>query len=207
MSFKAIELEDVWKMYRDDWILREVTISFKKNGLFAIVGDNGSGKTTLIKIMCGLIKPTRGIVRIFGKKINGWKYKKHIGVLLHENVLYEELTVEENLRFYSEFYGFSNLAKRVFEEFGLDRYRDTKVGELSYGWKKKANFIRALLGDPSILLLDEPFAGLDEKTRKTVEEIMIELSEDKIVIFTIPYKPSIDCNILKIENKAVCGNF
>ena len=198
-----IELEDVWKRYRDDWVLKEVTISFEENGLFAIFGDNGSGKTTLIKIMCGLTKPTRGKVRIFGKDISHGGYKKHLGVLLQENILYEELTVNENLRFYSKFYGFSDLAKRIFKEFGLEKYRDTKVGELSYGWKKRANIVRALLGDPPILLLDEPFAGLDEKTRKIVGELLTELSEDKIVIFTIPYKPRIDCEVLKIEDKHV----
>ena len=204
MSFEEmIELEDVWKRYRDDWVLKEVTISFEENGLFAIFGDNGSGKTTLIKIMCGLTKPTRGKVRIFGKDIRLGGYKKHLGVLLQENILYEELTVNENLRFYSKFYGFSDLAKRVFKEFGLEKYRDTKVSELSYGWKKRANIVRALLGDPPILLFDEPFAGLDEKTRKIVGELLTEFSEDKIVIFTIPYKPRIDCEVLKIEDKHV----
>ena len=192
-----IELRDVWKRFRDDWILRGVSISFGK-GLHAIVGDNGSGKTTLIKIICGLLKPTRGIVRILGREINR-DCKRNLGVLLHENVLYEELTVEENLRFYSRFYGFRELAEWAFEEFELERYRNVRVGELSFGWKRKANIVRALLGDPQILLLDEPFAGLDGKTRRTVEKIITEISEERLVVFTAPHEPEMDCEVLRIE--------
>ena len=197
-----IELIDVWKRFKKNWVLRDVNLKIEDCGLFAIVGDNGSGKTTLLKIMCGLIKPSKGVVKIFGKDVRKDRgYKSIVGVLLHENVLYEELTVEENLRFYANAYGcYSELAKDAFKTLGLDGFRDTRVRDLSFGWKKRANLVRTLLNDPKIILLDEPLAGLDEKARQDVKNLLINLSKDRIVVFTSPTKPDVECMMFKLKN-------
>ncbi|ADB57706.1 ABC transporter ATP-binding protein [Archaeoglobus profundus] len=196
-----IELEDVWKRFKKEWILKSVNLRLNGNGLFAILGENGSGKTTLLKIMCGLIKPNRGRVRILGIDLRKDKsYKRYIGVLLHENVLYEELTVEENLKFYAKAYGcYSEIARNMSKRLGLDKYMSAKVKDLSFGWKKRANLVRALLNDPKVVLLDEPFSGLDESARIDVCEILKELSKDRIVIFTTPVSPEIDCKVFRLE--------
>jgi ABC-type multidrug transport system ATPase subunit len=175
-----LEVSDVWKKFRKNWILKGVNLGIEHPSLLAIVGKNGSGKTTLLKIMCGLVRPTKGTVRVFGENLNTGSYSK-IGVLLHENVLYDELTVRENLEFYDRMFGFmGDVAKDAFDRLGLDEFSDKRVKTLSYGWKKRLNFVRALINDPEILLLDEPLSGLD------VVEIMFELSKERVVIFTSP---------------------
>jgi len=196
-----IELFDVWKRFRD-WVLKGVNLRIERNGLFAIVGDNGSGKTTLLRIMCGLEKPNKGFVKILGRDLRDCK--RFLGVLLHENILYDELTVEENLNFYAKVYGcYSEISKDVSRRLGLDGYMDFKVKDLSFGWKKRANLVRALLNDPKIILFDEPFSGLDESAREDVREIMFDLSRDRVVVFTTPIEPDLDCEIFRLENGVV----
>ncbi|WP_457549064.1 ABC transporter ATP-binding protein [Archaeoglobus sp.] len=199
-----IELEDVWKRFGERWILKGVKLRLER-GIYALVGDNGTGKTTLLKIVAGLIKPSRGVVKILGKDLRKFKdYKRFLGVLLHENVLYEELTVGENLKFYAKAYGvFSDLAREVFDDFGLERFENSKVKELSFGWKKRVNFVRALINDPKIVLLDEPFAGLDDVARETVKELMLRLSKDRVVVFTSPTASNFKCKLFKIEDGVV----
>ncbi len=196
-----LEIVDVWKKYRN-WILKGVSLSFKENGLVAIVGKNGSGKTTLLKITCGLIKPTKGEIKILGKDIRKNKnYKKDIGVMFHENILYEELTVKENLDFYAKMFGcMSDVAIDVFERLGLKKFMNERVGNLSYGWKKRLNFVRALINNPKIVLLDEPLSGLDESARVELSKILSELSNDKLVIFTSPSYPELECRVYTLEN-------
>lgn len=197
-----IELRDVWKRYDRRWVLKGVNLEIVDNGIFAIVGDNGSGKTTLLKIMCGLVKPSKGVVRIFGKDLREDRgYKKILGVLFHENVLYEELTVEENLMFYANVYGcYSEIARHTFNKLGLNDFRDVEVKQLSFGWRKRANLVRTLLNDPKILLLDEPFSGLDKKAQRDVKDLLINLSKERLVVFTIPTEPDFECTVFKLEN-------
>ena len=188
-----VEVRNISKRYGKRWILKNVDFKLPNSTTLAIIGENGSGKTTLLKILSGLIKPTKGEVFILGENINegGKDFKKHIGVLFHENILYEELTVLENLNYYARMYGLkkfeeSALAMKYYREFGLEMYENVKVANLSYGWRKRANIIRALLNNPKVLLLDEPFSGLDKAAFKTMVKLMNELSKDRVIIFTMP---------------------
>ena len=200
MSNSFIKLENVWKRFKKDWVLKDVSLDVRRPGIFAIVGFNGSGKTTLIRIICGLEKPNRGVVKVLNMDIRkDARYKREIGVLLHENVLYEDLTVDENLEFFAKIYGgYSDLAKRVFKKLGLREFKDVRVKNLSFGWKKRANIVKALLNDPKVLLLDEPFAGLDEKAKKLVWDLICDLSKDRAVVFTSPTKPTFNVENLRI---------
>jgi len=199
-----IELVDVWKRFGRVWILRGVNMNVRRSTLIAIVGENGSGKTTLLKIICGLIKPTRGSVKILGRDIRkDSTYKYHVGILFHENVLYDELTVHENLIFYSRMYGFkdlNDLARNVFKRLNLERYRDVKVRDLSYGWRKRVNFVRALVNDPEIILLDEPLSGLDETARNTILDLLSDLSNERVVIMTSPTELDVECRTFHLMN-------
>lgn len=199
-----LEVHDVWKKYGKTWVLKGVNLKINKNALVGIVGDNGSGKTTLLKIISGLIKPNKGRVKLFNSDIReNLNYKSMIGMLFHENTLYDELTVEENLNFYAKIYGLekmSDIAAEIFKRMRLENYKDTKVKDLSHGMKRRVNLVRALINNPKIVLLDEPLSGLDEKSRKTVKKIMIELSNEKIIIFTSPTEVNIDCIKYKLIN-------
>ncbi len=202
--FRLLEVHDVWKKYGKTWVLKGINLKINKNALVGIVGDNGSGKTTLLKIISGLIKPNKGRVKLFNSDIReNLNYKSMIGMLFHENTLYDELTVEENLNFYAKIYGLekmSDIAAEIFKRMRLENYKDTKVKDLSHGMKRRVNLVRALINNPKIVLLDEPLSGLDEKSRKTVKKIMIELSNEKIIIFTSPTEVNIDCIKYKLIN-------
>ncbi len=164
-----VQALDIWKKYRGKWILKGLSLEVVASSLIAVLGRNGVGKTTLVKILSGLVRPTKGKVLIFGQDAYREEggYKASLGVLMHENVLYEELTVVENLEYYGRMYGIKNFlesssAREAFDILGLENYRETKVGHLSYGWKKRANIVKALLNDPDLIIMDEPTSGLDE---------------------------------------------
>jgi ABC-type multidrug transport system ATPase subunit len=201
-----LKLEGVTKRFGGLVAVDHIDLEIDKGESIGIVGPNGSGKTTLLKIVAGLIKPSKGVVKILGNDLRKFKdYKRFLGVLLHENVLYEELTVGENLKFYAKAYGvFSDLAKDVFEAFRLERFENSKVKELSFGWKKRVNLVRALINDPKIVLLDEPFAGLDDVAREIVKELMLRLSRDRVVVFTSPTPPNFQCKVFKNAKYRVC---
>jgi ABC-type multidrug transport system ATPase subunit len=206
-----LETLDVWKRYFiGKWVLQGITFRLDKRGIVGIIGKNGAGKTTFIKIISGLVKPTKGKVFLEGEDIYGgtYEFKDKIGVLLHDNILYEELTVEENLEYYAKIYGLggyddSVAAAKAFETLGLDLYRDTKVGHLSFGWKKRANIIRALINDPRLIIMDEPVSGLDEVATNIVAELLVELSREKAIIFTISNQEDLDLLLDKGLNKAI----
>ena len=168
-----VETVSLWKAYGSNWALRNVSISIGRGCLALLLGPNGAGKSTLIKILCGLAKPSRGIVRVLGFK-HGRELNRRIGVLLHEPILYEELTVLENLAFYSSFYK-SKIDSRLVKLLGIDFVLRERVNQLSYGWRRRVDLARALIHSPDLLLLDEPFSGLDESICEVVSKHIIPL--------------------------------
>ncbi len=149
---------DVWKRYSSGWVLRGVSLDVRD--VVVIYGANGSGKTTFVKILAGLVPPTRGEVRRPGR----------VGVALQQPMMHPDLTVEENLRFYAGALGAEY--GEVVEMFGLKRYLRAKFSHLSYGWRRRADLARALLGQAEALLLDEPMLGLDSEGRRAVAEVV-----------------------------------
>jgi len=191
MGSPPLRLENIGKKYGDNWVLKNLNLTFDGPGLYAIYGDNGSGKTTFIKICSGLLKPSSGRVYVYGDPVEygGWD-KSLVNALLHENVMYDELTVRENLDFYLGIYGFGSLeeaeyAYKAFESLGLARYIDYRLSSLSYGWRKRANIVRCLINSPKILFLDEPTIGLDVDATSRLVKLLSEYSLNNLVIFTV----------------------
>ncbi|MCE4624996.1 MAG: heme ABC exporter ATP-binding protein CcmA [Desulfurococcales archaeon] len=187
-----VKAEDVWKRYTIDgpWVLQGVSIEASPGDMIAVVGSNGSGKTTLIKILAGLIRPSRGRVLIDGHNAGSIEAKRILGLVLHTSTLYPTLTVRENLQLYADLYGVRNYdpsSDPVVETLGLSRVLDQPVYSLSFGWRKRADLVRSLLHKPKVLLLDEPFTGLDERG---VEDLLAILEEHTLkggaVIATSP---------------------
>jgi heme exporter protein A len=134
--------------------------------LLAIAGPNGAGKTTLLRILAGLMRPTRGEVRIRGRQLarHAPEPRRAIGLLSHHTFLYDDLTPAENLAFTARLYGLANsseVVRHALEDVGLTDRAQTPVRYLSRGLQQRAAIARALLHQPDILLLDEPFTGLD----------------------------------------------
>ena len=168
-----VSAKSVWKMLGNTWILKDVNIEIRRGRLVLVTGPNGAGKSTFLKMVCGIWRPSRGTIRAYGKSPASREAKKLIGAVFHENVLYDELTVRENLNFYTKLHGlWDSIQSEIIELLGLNTVMDKKVGELSFGWRRRANIARALLHSPRLLVIDEPLTGLDSSGRQSVLEIL-----------------------------------
>jgi len=146
--------------------LRGVDLAVRGGELVAIAGPNGAGKTTLLRILAGLMRPTAGEVMVRGQRLTRSEPgpRRAIGLLSHQTFLYDDLTPAENLQFAAQLYGLPDAAAAVriaLDEVGLSARAATPVRHLSRGLLQRAAIARALLHRPDILLLDEPFTGLD----------------------------------------------
>ena len=188
------ELRDVWKRYSYSrgWVLRGVSLCLSQGTGYLVLGPNGSGKTTLLRMLVGLVRPSRGRVTVAGRPPQSVEAKRLMGVVLHHSLLYDELTVRENLEYYARLYGvrgYSPDGDPVVEALGLKRYLEARAGELSFGWKKRANIARALLHRPRLLAIDEPFTGLDDEASKALAGLLQDLVERGVtVVATSPQK-------------------
>jgi heme ABC exporter ATP-binding subunit CcmA len=157
----GVALRGVWKTYGATAALRDVTLRAAAGRILALLGPNGAGKSTVLRIAAGLTRPTSGTVRVAGAS-RPTGVRRVIGFAGHHTFLYGALTIEENLRFYAELYGIPPAAVAVsLERFGLEAVRRRRVQELSRGLAQRVNLARALLHEPRVVLLDEPFTGLD----------------------------------------------
>ncbi len=166
-----IVLRNVQKRYGPINALKKVSLDIAYGEKVILTGPNGAGKTTLLKLISVQLSPSSGSITVCGLDAskNGIDVKKVVGLVGHKSFLYDELTVEENLRFYGDFYGAGREElKRVVEVADVERKLYTRVGYLSFGFKKRVDIARALLSNPRILTLDEPFSGLDADSSRRV---------------------------------------
>lgn len=161
----AVELDEVAKRYGYVTALRSVSLKIERGEVVAFFGHNGAGKTTLLRVIATHIRPSSGTVRVFGEDTleHGARVRRRIGLATHESYLYPELSVRENLRFYARLFSVDDEAgyDHLVDYFDLRRWYSARAGTLSFGLRKRVDIIRALLHGPALLLLDEPFAGLD----------------------------------------------
>ncbi len=181
---KAVELEDVVKRFGRFKALDGVSFSVKEGESLALLGPNGAGKTTIVKLISGLLKPTKGSVRVFGEiPWKNYDVRKKIGVVSHNTFLYDDLTAYENLQFYCKLYDADeSRIDELLEHFGLKRRKHDLVRNFSRGMKQRLSIARALLHDPPLLILDEPTTGLDIEGQRDLMEFVKGI--DKTVIFT-----------------------
>ena len=188
-----LECENVSKQYGFFFALNKISFHIDENSILGVIGANGAGKTTLIRILSGLTSPTSGTIFIKGMnyKTNGKSIKQIIGIITNKSFLYEELTIYENLKFYSKLHStydkstFKEKVERYAEKFNLSDWIFEPISNLSTGMKQKVEIIRILIHNPSILLLDEPFSGLDFNTIKLMIKILTELREKENLAIVI----------------------
>jgi len=173
----ALELRGVWKSYGDTQALRDVWLGVRRGLVLAVLGPNGAGKSTLLRVAGGIARPNRGDVRLDGRPLaTDPSVQRTVGFAGHLSFLYGHLTAEENLRFYAQLYG-SDPERTLdqLDRFGLMPYRRRPVRTLSRGLVQRVSLARALLHDPQIILLDEPFTGLDLEAARVFRERIADL--------------------------------
>ena len=175
MSAAAVELDRVEKRFGVLWSLSAVDLSLPSGSFLLVAGPNGAGKTTLLRLMAGLARATAGRVLVHGEDpTRSGQARASMGWLSHQSLLYDHLTAAENLSFFARLYQLDDRADRVRHALaaaGLESREDTRVRTFSRGMKQRLALARATLHDPSILLFDEPYTGLDPDatTALTVE--------------------------------------
>jgi heme ABC exporter ATP-binding subunit CcmA len=170
-SASCARIDNVSKLFGSFAALRQVSAELEAGKCYVLVGENGAGKSTLLRILAGLLRPTHGNVRVFGEH-EPHEVRERIGYMSHAPMLYDELTGEENLRYFASLYaGRECLTPAVaLSEVGLDPELKRPVGQYSQGMRQRASLARVLLAQPELLLLDEPFSNMDvESVRQMVE--------------------------------------
>lgn len=171
-------------------IVKDVTLSINPGEVVAIFGPNGAGKTTLIKILSTLLRPTSGKLKIENTDAiaDYLQVRRTLGVIIHEQLAYPVLSPYDNLKFFGQMYDVEDIetrCKTLLDEVGLNRFIHEPVHSFSRGMTQRFMIAKALLQDPSILLLDEPFSGLDASAKQfAIDRITQEQQNDKSIVVT-----------------------
>ena len=173
----AIEVQGLTKSYGESHALRGIDLQVSQGEHLVIFGPNGAGKTTLVKIMATLVKPSSGNVWLDGINVRDkpTQVRRQVSLVGHETFLYDDLTVYENLKFYGRMYDVPDLERRIRELIPwvqLEPRCHDRVGTLSHGLQQRASIARAVLHNPSILLLDEPEVGLDPHASAIIRDLL-----------------------------------
>ena len=185
-----IRVKNLTKSFGNFSALRGIDLQINSGEFWIIVGPNGAGKTTLLKIIATLSHPTNGVIEInqTDHQQARLQIRKQIGFIGHQNFLYNNLTAEENLKFYARMYSIKNSREVIaakLNQVGLSDRGDDLVRNFSRGMQQRLTIARALLDEPQIILLDEPFSGLDQQGIDLFSELLTSLiSPDRIIIMT-----------------------
>jgi ABC-type multidrug transport system ATPase subunit len=167
--------------------LRGVTAEFEAGKFHVILGDNGAGKTTLLRTLAGLARPTRGELAIFGKEPRA--ACRDIGYMAHPSMLYDEMSGMENLRYFARLYEVGDgRCDRVIRAVGLDPELTRPVGQYSQGMRQRMSLARAILHDPRILLLDEPFSNVDVHSAQDMVGLLKSMRDGGKTIFVVTHQ-------------------
>ena len=185
----VLQTKNLTKRYGALTAVQDLSLEVQQGEVFGFLGPNGAGKTTSINMMCGLLKPDSGQVRLNGQPVRDSEARTQVGVCPQQVVLWERLTCLEQLQFVGQMYGLNaKLARQrgqqLLEEMDLTEKRNQQARLLSGGMQRRLNLALALVHDPQIVILDEPEAGLDPQSRVRVREYIRSLARRKTVILT-----------------------
>ncbi len=184
-----IELKNVSKNFGAKQAVKDLTLRIPRGELFCFLGPNGAGKTTTIKMLCGLLRPTRGEIRIagFSVDVHTMEVRRRLGYIPDTPFLYERLSCEEFMRFTGDLYGVArerieSEIESSFALFGLSEHRHVLVKDLSHGLRQRLAYASTFLHSPEVLLVDEPFIGLDPHSIRLIRNLLREKSRAGMTI-------------------------
>lgn len=172
--------------------LRGISASFVPRRLYALLGDNGAGKSTLLRVIAGLMQPTRGTVSVLGST-DLRAIAPRMGYMPHASLLYDEMSAMENLTYFAGLYGISDRRPCVdaIRTVGLDPELKRRVGAYSQGMRQRLSLARAMVANPELLLLDEPFSNVDVPSAVHMVQVLSDLRDAGKTIVVITHQPSL----------------
>ena len=186
----VISLEHVTKRFSGHTAVRDFSMEVPAGGIYGLLGPNGAGKTTTIRMIMNIFTPDEGRISLFDGQGTGRELSDRIGFLPEERGLYKKMKLLDQLAFLGETKGLrhgdaAERAKRWLSRLGLEEWTTRKVEDLSKGMQQKAQFIGALLHDPDLVVLDEPFSGLDPVNSQVMKEVVVEIARSgRTVLFS-----------------------
>ena len=185
----TVKLDGVHKSFGDFTAVKDLSLTVRAGRVFGLLGPNGAGKTTTIRMMVNITAPDSGVIEVFGRKIDS-ELQNRIGYLPEERGLYRRMKVVDQLRYFAEL---KNVRGKLFDaridewlaRVKMSEWKNKRSMELSKGMQQKIQFVTAVLHDPELLILDEPFSGLDPINSELLKEIVLDLKRNgKTIIFS-----------------------
>jgi ABC-type multidrug transport system ATPase subunit len=195
-ALPAVVADGVVKQFGRFAALRGVSARFASRRLYVILGDNGAGKTTLLRTVAGLAQPTRGTISILGTT-SVRSVCNQIGYMAHPSLLYDEMSGMENLRYFAGLYGIeeggiaNDRCREVIAAVKLDPELERPVGQYSQGMRQRMSLARALLNDPKLLLLDEPFSNVDSRSAQEMAVLLAQMRDRGKTLFVVTHQPAL----------------
>ncbi|HEV2713791.1 MAG TPA: heme ABC exporter ATP-binding protein CcmA [Terriglobales bacterium] len=188
----VISVDGLAKQFGRFAALRGLSAEFAAGRLYVILGDNGAGKTTLLRCLAGLARPTRGTVTVLGQT-DVHAVSAQIGYMAHPSLLYDEMSAMENLRYFAGLYDIRDDATcaRVIAAVGLDATLTRPVAQYSQGMRQRLSLARAILNDPEILLLDEPFSNVDAHSAREMAGLLARMRGSGKTILVVTHQASL----------------
>lgn len=186
-----ITVQGVIKQFGRFAALRGVDAEFEAGKFYVILGDNGAGKTTLLRALAGLAQPTRGEISILGKAPH--EACRHVGYMAHPSLLYDEMSGMENLRYFAGLYDIQGdrRCEEVIKAVGLEPGLGRPVGQYSQGMRQRMSLARAILHNPGILLLDEPFSNVDVHSARDMVGLLKGMRDSGKTIFVVTHQAAL----------------
>ena len=186
----AVTVENLEKRFGDFQAVNKVSFQVKRGEIFGFLGPNGAGKSTTIRMLCGILAPTAGKANVIGFDVfrEAEQIKSHIGYMSQKFSLYEDLTVEENIDFYSGIYRIPKEDKKARKDWvikmsGLEEHRSSLTAILPGGWRQRLALGCALLHKPPVIFLDEPTSGVDPISRRNFWDLIYQLAAEGVTVF------------------------
>jgi ABC-2 type transport system ATP-binding protein len=205
----ALELKNISKKYGNYQALDDINFTVPKGSIFGILGPNGAGKTTMLRIITGIFLQDSGEVRLDGKLANGLSNSASIGYMPEERGLYKKMKVEEQAIYLAQLKGmaYSEAKEKVntwFQKLGMEDWKHKKMEELSKGMGQKLQFVCTVVHNPSLIILDEPFTGLDPLNADLIKDEIFNLAKQgSTILFSTHRMEQVDeiCNQIVLINK------
>ena len=192
----VIVLENLVKFFGRFAALRNISASFTRGRLYVVLGDNGAGKSTLLRVVAGLMEPSQGSFTLLGaKKVRDVAHR--VGYMGHAPLLYDELDGMENLRYFAGLYGIHDdeISRNAMRTVGLDPELSRRVGQYSQGMRQRLSLARAVLHNPELMLLDEPFSNVDVRSARDMAAVLGRVRDQGKTIFVVTHQAPLMENV------------